>query len=368
LLVVWAVTRACDLACVHCHARGGAHRDPGELTTKEGFRLIDQVRTFARRPAGADGPESGTAPVLMLTGGDPMRRPDLVTLVRYAAGTGLTVVLEPAGTAAATPTRLARLRDAGLSRLIVSLDGPDAASHDAFRRVRGSYDWTMRLIETAADLDLGLQVTTTVSRLMLPRLVAMAERVSALSVARWALTFLVRAGRGAALDQVSAHECERVLLDLYDLSLTAPFSITTTEAPHYQRVVWQQGQPRTSAGRCAGSVERGRPWRAPLRQHDGHGFVFIDHLGGIRPSGFLPMARGNVRTGSLRSVYYEDEAFRLLRNPNALVGKCGRCRFRAICGGSRSRSFAATGALMAADPLCAYEPGAEKEPLVDARP
>jgi len=223
-LVIWEVTRACALACVHCRADAIARRDPRELTTEEGFRLIDQVGAFATPPAGAGAPAPSThPPLLVLTGGDPMRRPDLAELVRYAADTGLTVALTPSGTAAATPSRLARLKDAGLSRVAVSLDGPDAASHDAFRRVRGSYDWTMRIISAAIDLELPLQINTTVSRVTLPRLDAMAARVSELPITLWALFFLVQTGRGATLDQVSPEECERVLHDLYDLSLTAPF-------------------------------------------------------------------------------------------------------------------------------------------------
>ncbi len=345
-LVIWEVTRACALACVHCRADAIARRDSCELTTAEGRHLIDQVRAFGARP-----------PLLVLTGGDPMRRPDLAELVGYAAASGLTVALTPSGTAAATPKRLAELKLAGLSRIAVSLDGPDAERHDAFRRVRGSYDWTMRIIDTAIALDLPLQINTTISRMTLPYLDEMKARVSALPVALWALFFLIQTGRGASLEQVTADECERVLNELYDLSLTAPFGIKTTEAPHYQRVVLQREAARARAGLPSLAAERRRQLRAPRSVNDGNGFVFVDHVGNICPSGFLPMPRGNVRDGRLRDVYCTDEAFQRLRNPNALLGKCGRCEFREVCGGSRSRAFASTGALMASDPLCAYEPG-----------
>jgi AdoMet-dependent heme synthase len=353
-LVIWEVTRACALACVHCRADAIHRRDPRELATEEGFRLIDQVRAFGPRP-----------PLFVLTGGDPMRRPDLADLVRYAADAGLTVALTPSGTAAATPARLSALKDAGLSRVAVSLDGPDAETHDAFRRVRGSYGWTMRIIEAAIDLGLPLQINSTISRLTLPTLEAMAARVAEFPLALWALFFLIQTGRGANLEQISADECERVLNYLYDLSLTSPFGIKTTEAPHYQRVVWQREDARNNAGLPTQAVERRRQLRAPRSVNDGNGFVFIDHLGNICPSGFLPVQRGNVRTASLAEVYRTDEVFARLRNANALMGACGRCRFREICGGSRSRAFAATGAVMASDPLCAYEPGPYVEPLVE---
>jgi radical SAM protein len=352
-LVIWEVTRACALACVHCRADAIPCRDPRELTKDEGFRLIDQVRSFGPRP-----------PLFVLTGGDPMRRPDLAELVRYGAEAGLTVALTPSGTAAATRKRLSELKDAGLSRVAVSLDGPDAESHEAFRRVRGSYDWTMRIINDAVDLGLPLQINSTISRMTLPSLEAMAARVAQLPVTLWALFFLVRMGRGASLEQVTPEECERVLNYLYDLSLTSPFGIKTTEAPQYQRVVRQREAQRARDGLPTLAVERPRQLRAPRSVNDGNGFVFIDHVGNICPSGFLPMPRGNVRTASLAQVYCQDEAFRRLRNADALRGKCGRCEFREVCGGSRSRSFAATGALMASDPLCVYDPGPDVRPVL----
>lgn len=354
-LVIWEVTRACALSCVHCRADAIPCRNPRELTTEEGFRLIDQVQRFGR-----------FKPLLVLTGGDPMRRSDLAALVRYGSEAGLTVALTPSGTAAATPARLAELKDAGLSRVAVSLDGPDAASHDAFRRVRGSFDWTMRIIHTAVELGLPLQINSTICRMTLPQLEAMAARVAQLPVTLWALFFLIQTGRGAGLEEISAGECERVLNYLYDLSLTSPFGIKTTEAPHYQRVVRQREDQRRRAGLDPLAVERRRQLRAPRSVNDGNGFVFVDHVGNICPSGFLPMPRGNVRTASLAAVYRDDELFRRLRNPDALHGKCGRCEFRDVCGGSRSRSFAALATPMGSDPLCAYEPGTDVSTRRDA--
>ena len=259
-LVIWEATRACALACVHCRADAIARRDPRELTTPEACQLIDQVRAFGMPP-----------PLFVLTGGDPMRRPDLADLVRYATDAGLTVALTPSGTAAATPARLAELKTAGLSRVAVSLDGPTPEIHDAFRRVRGSYAWTMRIIDAAIELGLPLQINSTISALTLPHLDAMAARVAELPVTLWALFFLIQTGRGASLEQISSDDCERVL---------------------------------------------------------------------------------------------QADLFRRLREPNALLGKCGRCAFRGICGGSRSRAFASTGAVMASDPLCAYDPGPNVEPLI----
>ena len=276
------------------------------------------------------------------------------------------MALTPSGTAAVTRARLRELKDAGLSRIAVSLDGADAATHDAFRGVRGSYDWTMKIIAAARELGLPLQINSTVSRMTLPSLEALARRVKDFDIALWAVFFLVRTGRGASLDQISAEQCERVLTWLYDLSLTASFGIKTTEAPHFHRVIWQRDR-ELGTDLVAGSTRRRSLLRAPRSVTDGNGFVFVDHLGVICPSGFLPVARGNVRTGDLAQVYRDDEIFQRLRDYDALMGNCGRCEFRAICGGSRARAYAATGSIVASDPLCTYDPGPMvKEPIAMA--
>ena len=358
-LVIWETTRACALACVHCRADAIARRDPRELTTREAFRLIDQVCDF--RPL----------PLFVLTGGDPMWRKDLREIVQYASAAGLSVALTPSGTGAATRARLADLRDAGLTRVAVSLDGPDPATHDAFRRVRGSFAHTTRIIDAAIDLGLPLQINTTVSRSTLSTLRRMADCIATFPLSLWAVFFLVQTGRGASLDQIDAPECEDVLRWLADLSRRVSFAVKTTEAPHYRRVLWEHGRRGDTPGAVeaapapAGKVPVPSAPRAPRAVNDGNGFVFVDHVGAILPSGFLPMVRGNVRDEALGATYRDDAVFRRLRDPDALEGKCGRCRFRALCGGSRSRAFAQTGNAFASDPLCAYEPRAETEEIVE---
>jgi radical SAM protein len=343
-IVIWEVTRACALACLHCRADAIARRDPRELTTEEGYRLVDQIVDFGK-----------PYPLLVLTGGDPMWRKDLADLVAYAAAAGLSVALTPSGTGAATKTRLAELKAAGLSRVAVSLDGPDPATHDAFRRVIGSYMYTMKIIDSVVELGLPLQINTTVSRMTLPTLRAMADRVGQFPLSLWAVFFLIQTGRGASLDQISADECEEVLQWLHELSRQVPFGIKTTEAPHFRRVIAQASSVDPAAA-VQPVLGRGRGLRATRAVNDGNGFVFIDHTGAICPSGFLPMRRGNVRNGELVSVYRGDEVFLQLRNPDALEGRCGICEFREVCGGSRSRAFALTGNALATDPLCAYIP------------
>jgi radical SAM protein with 4Fe4S-binding SPASM domain len=214
----------------------------------------------------------------------------------------------------------------------------------------------MRIIDAVRELDLPLQVNTTISKLTLPHFPAMVRRVSEIPLVLWAVFFLVRTGRGATLDQIDAYECEDVLERLHDLTSTVPFGIKTTEGPHYHRVIRQRQLERSRKPASDPPPSPSAALRAPRSVTDGNGFVFVDRLGAICPSGFLPLACGNVRRASLVRVYREHELFVRLRDSRALEGKCGRCEFRNICGGSRARAYAATGSAFASDPLCAYEP------------
>lgn len=341
-VVIWEVTRACALACVHCRAEAIPRRHPDELTTEEGCRLIDRVAAFGPRK-----------PLFVLTGGDPLRRRDVAEFVRHGVGRGLSVALTPSGTAAVTRARLEELRDAGLSRLAVSLDGSTPETHDAFRRVAGSHRYTMRIVEDARNLGLPLQINTTVSRETVDDLPAIAEAVARTGVVLWALFFLIPVGRARAVQALGAEEIERVLEWAAELRLHAPFGIKTTEAPHYHRVLAQRG---------VGEGERDGLGRAGRAVTDGNGFLFVDHLGAICPSGFLPLLAGNVRTDDLVQVYREHPLFRSLRDPELLGGRCGRCEFRDRCGGSRARAYAATRDPLGEDPGCAYVPAGLGEP------
>jgi radical SAM protein len=353
-IAIWETTRACALACVHCRAAAIPRRDPDELSTAEGRALIDRVAAFG-----------DPAPILVLTGGDPLRRPDIVELVAHGTSRGVTTSLTPSGTAAVTESRLLALRQAGLARLAVSLDGATAEAHDAFRRVRGSHGYTMRIIERARALGLPLQINTTVCRQTVGDLPALARQMEEHGVVLWALFFLIPVGRAAADQGLPAAEIEAVLEWAAELAARAPFGVKTTEAPHYHRVLarrgWPTAAPAGPAGSrrplAAGAMAAGLIGRAGRAVTDGNGFVFIDHVGQICPSGFLPMPAGNVRSDDLVSVYREHPLFTALRDPGRLGGRCGRCEYRDRCGGSRARAWAAAGDPLAEDPGCAWVPG-----------
>jgi AdoMet-dependent heme synthase len=356
-IVIWETTRACALRCVHCRAEAIPQRHPAELSLPEGQRLIERVAAFG-----------SPSPILVLTGGDPLRRPDIIELVAHGVRVGVPVSLTPSGTAAVTADRLRALQEAGLARLAVSLDGASAAAHDAFRGVRGSYRFTRRIIEQARELGLPLQINTTVCTQTLGELPALAEEMERIGVVLWALFFLIPVGRAQAEQALDALTIESVLQWAADLQARASFAIKTTEAPHYHRVLAERarGQQRDVGGNGrpaapgTGSDRLGRAGRAVT---DGNGFVFVDHVGNICPSGFLPVRAGNVRHDDLVTVYREDPLFLALRDPSRLGGRCGRCEYRERCGGSRARAWAFTGDPLAEDPGCAWEPRATPTPV-----
>lgn len=342
MLVYWEATRACDLACIHCRAEAVAHRDPMELSTDEAKALFRQVAQF----------EGPMGPHIVITGGDPLQRPDLMELIRYGTSLGVTVSVTPAGTPRLTAAVVRQLKSAGMASMGLSLDGSNAAVHDAFRRVDGSFGWTVAAAEVARQEGIPVQVNTMVTATTLPDLSYVYELVRNLGIARWALFFLVATGRGRELEEISAEESERLLNWLWGLMRNSPFPIKTTEAPYYRRIAFlkMRGRGLTEQDILNNPVGRGFGIR------DGNGIVFVSHTGDVSPSGFLPLVAGNVRGQNLPDIYRHNELFRSLRDPEQFVGKCGYCEYRALCGGSRARAYAATGNVLDSDPLCVYQP------------
>ncbi|SNZ03850.1 radical SAM protein, BA_1875 family [Natronoarchaeum philippinense] len=345
LVLIWELTQACELACDHCRADAVPDRHPDELTTEEGKRLLDQTAEFDENQ------------LVVFSGGDPLKRDDLVELVDYGTDLGLNVSLTPSGTRSLTRDRLADLADAGLKRMALSLDGGSAASHDAFRGEAGSFEETIEAAEHARDLGVPLQINTTVCADTADRLPAIRDRVRDLGAVLWSVFFLVPVGRGAALDPVSPERSEAVMEWLQDAADEEPFGIKTTEAPHYRRV----GIQREQAEREADGNDAGRRRRRGVTAGDG--FAFVSHVGEVYPSGFLPESAGNVREDSIVDLYRNAPLFERLRDPDELRGKCGACPYRAVCGGSRSRAYATTGDPLASDPLCPFVPEEYDGPL-----
>ncbi len=346
-LVIWEVTQACDLACLHCRACAQPKRHPLELSTEEGKRLIEEVAAMR-------------VPVFVFTGGDPIKRPDLFDLIEHATKVGVRVSLTPSATPLLTREVIQRLKDCGLARLAVSLDGSHAAVHDSFRGMSGSFDRTMQAIEWANEIGLPVQINTTFCRSNYEDFDKIAALMETKRIALWSVFFLVPTGRGKLDNLLNAEQFETLFAKLYKLSQRASFHIKTTEAQHYRRYVLQQQvaarKNRPVAAHTGPAKVEDTIGRAPRGLNDGKGFVFISHTGEVMPSGFLPTSGGNIRRRSLSSIYRESTLFQRLRNPDRLGGKCGACEFRHICGGSRARAYAMTGDPMAEEPCCSYVP------------
>jgi radical SAM protein len=338
--IYWEVTRACGLACRHCRAEAVPGRDPAELDGADADRLLVALAGFG-----------APLPHLILTGGDPLKRGDLFALIEAARTLGFEVSVAPSGTPLLTADVIDRLKRAGVAAISLSLDGSDAARHDGLRRVPGCFDRTLEAAGACRITALPFQVNTLVSEETLDDLPAIYRLAADLGAARWSLFFLVVVGRGTVLKPITAEACERLFEQLLDLGGNGGPIITTTEAPHFRRVVLERAR-RAGLGRAArprGSMGPG----AGIR--DGNGIMFISHTGEAHPSGFLPLSAGDVRRADPVALYRDSDLFRTLRRSELLTGRCGRCAYAEPCGGSRARAFAATGDFMAEDPMCVYE-------------
>ncbi|MNX58441.1 Antilisterial bacteriocin subtilosin biosynthesis protein AlbA [compost metagenome] len=370
-IVIWEVTRACALKCLHCRAEAQYTADPRQLTFEEGKRLIDQIAELDN-------------PLFVFTGGDPLMRPDLYELIEYAVNEKhLSVSMTPSATPRVTKQAIEKAKEAGLSRWAFSLDGSCAEIHDHFRGTKGSFDQTMKGIEWLKELELPIQINTTVSNYNLHDLEAISQKVKEMGTVLWSVFFLVPTGRGMVKDIISPQQHEEVMKWLAELSIKVPYGIKATEAPHYRRVYVQEMNRRRKeyssvTASASGHTSEESPQaakdlnpapssvmkrkdllgRAPKGVNDGDGFVFISHIGDVYPSGFLPVVSGNVREQPLGEIYRNSAVMKELRDKSLLKGKCGVCEFKELCGGSRARAYAMTGDYLESDPYCAYIPRA----------
>jgi radical SAM protein len=375
--VVWEMTRACDLACVHCRAEANPRRSSAELTFAEAQGLVQGIKTF-----------SIPYPLFILTGGDPAKRSDIFDIIAYARGEGLRVAMTPSATPLITRDAVRRFADAGLVRLALSLDGKDPASHDGFRGVAGSFDRTLQILDWCREVGLETQIHTTVTRHVLDDLPAIAEMIGQRGIKLWALFLLIAVGRAARPEirrlNLNARQFESLFHWLYDLTKSAPFDVTPREGYHYRRVLLQRRAAELGVTaedllvnaekkawtptELASSAKATRIVRAPLGVNDGKGIVFVSHQGDVQPSGFLNLIGGNVRSESLANIYQNSPVFLRVRDYSLIKGKCGVCEFKNICGGSRSRAYAITGDSMRSDPYCVYQPAAWQARRSPAKP
>ncbi len=330
LVVTWETSQACDLACDHCRAEADPERHPAELSTAEAIALFEEVARFEPNP------------FLVLSGGDPLQRPDLFELLSAAVDVGVTPSVTPATTPRLTESVVDRFAEVGVGRMALSVDGATAGRHDAFRGEEGTFEIAMRAAERAREVGLSIQLNTTVTAETVSDLPAIADLAEKLGAAMWEVFFLVPVGRGDDLAQLSPGRAREVMEWLYRRGREAPYRLITVEAPFYRRVAHEVQLAEGETPRGVGSTGAG------------NGFVFVSHTGEVYPSGFLPLSAGTVREESLVELYREADVFRRLRDRSSFEGPCGECSFLETCGGSRSRAFAATGNPVGSDPLCPW--------------
>jgi radical SAM protein len=350
LIAFYELTRACDLVCKHCRASAQSSPSSFELSTEKSRQLIHQLTEFPRPPA------------LVLTGGDPLKRTDIFDLVDYAVKRRLEVAITPSATPLVTADALARLRDAGIARMAISLDGADAATHDAIRGVAGSYRRTWEIMADARSLAIPLQVNTVLTPDNVDQIERLADQLDQQGIVLWSLFFLVPVGRAANARRLNAKNCEAVFERIWQQSQRRGYRIKTTEAPHYRRFVLQKLRLAGAENAAADMVTRRYSRFSALGINDGKGIMFINHLGLISPSGFLPLYCGTFPRDHLVQVYQTSPVFRALRDAARLEGKCRLCEYRNICGGSRARAYAVTGNPYDQEPDCAYTPASMLKP------
>ncbi len=343
-LIAWEVTRSCNLACKHCRAEAHEEPYPGELDTDEAKALID---TF---------PSVGN-PIIIFTGGDPMMRSDVYELVAYATEKGLRCVMSPNGTLI-TPETAQKMKESGVQRCSISIDGPGAEFHDDFRGVEGAFDMSLRGIEYLKEAGIEFQINTTVTRQNLPYFKQIFHLCEDLGAVAWHIFLLVPTGRAAQMgaEVITAEEYEEVLNWFYDFRKTTSMHLKATCAPHYYRIMRQRAKEE---GLAVNAENFGMDafTRGCL---GGTGFCFISHTGQVQPCGYLELDCGQVKNTPFPEIWRKSEHFRQFRTKEEYDGKCGVCEYHNVCGGCRARGYSMKGSHMAEEPLCSYTPRRQK--------
>jgi AdoMet-dependent heme synthase len=327
-MVAWELTRNCNLACIHCRASAANGPFEGELSTGECRKIIDDIVGFS-------------TPTVILTGGEPLMRPDLFDVIEYGEKKGLRMVIAVNGTLLDGCTA-AKLKASGIRRVSLSIDGKNRKSHDSFRGVEGSFDSVVNAANILQATGLPFQINTTVTALNVNEIDDIYSLARSLGAAAWHVFLLVPVGRGKGLKgkELSAGDYEDVLHHLRGIETKKELEIKVTCAPHYYRIVTEDGGVPQSAGCLAGKS-----------------FMFISHRGQAQPCGYLDINCGDVRVDGVRKVWQDSPIFADLRDLSSYQGKCGACRYVKICGGCRARAFEATGDYREAEPLCSYKTG-----------
>jgi heme b synthase len=344
-LIFWETTAGCNLRCIHCRRIDVADRlVPEDLSTAESKQLIDQIVAFCN-------------PILVLSGGEPLIRPDIFEVAEYAVAKGLRVALATNGTLI-HEHMTQHIVDAGIRRVAVSLDGATTETHDAFRALPGCFAQALEGIEHLRRQGMSVQINTTVARHNIDELPQILSLARSLGADALHIFLLVPVGCGVEIadeQMISPRQYEEVLNWFHDRDQEGLLELKATCAPHYFRIVRQ----RTAAEkrqRVAGTAAASELHAMTKGCLAGTGVCFISHKGDVFPCGYLPLPAGSVREQNLQEIWESSKVFSALRDPELLQGKCGRCEFKRICGGCRARAYGMTGNYLDEEPFCVYEP------------
>lgn len=339
-MIAWEVTRSCNLNCVHCRAASHLGPYPGELSTGECLRLIDDIARFSQ-------------PVIILTGGEPLLRQDIFDLAAYGTQKSLRMVMATNGTLV-DEAKVRKMIDSGIQRVSISIDGPDAQSHDALRQQPGAFAGALAGIAAMKAAGMEFQINTTITTANLHQIKAIHDLALRIGAAAHHIFLLVPTGRGRDLAEqaITAADYEETLRWFYRESLTCAIQLKATCAPHYFRVMHQNKRKGENPAKKVG----GHFHESTRGCLGGISFCFISHVGQVQPCGYLELDCGNIRKQSFGEIWETSEVFRNLRDYESYKGKCGRCEFIKVCGGCRARAYEATGDYRAEEPLCLYQP------------
>jgi len=350
-LVAWEITRSCLLRCRHCRAEAVAGPCEGELTTEECFRFMDSLAEMGRC-------------IVILTGGEPMLRPDIYEIARYGSDRGLRMVMAPCGALVDRAT-CEKMKSVAIGRISLSIDGAGARSHDAFRGVPGAFDMVTNAAHAARESGLPFQINTTITRSNLEELPAIFDLAVQLGAVSFHPFMLVPTGRGRDMcgEIISAVDYERTLRWVYAKQKDSPITVKPTCAPHYYRIVQQEearGGRIESKGAIAAKAthEHSRLDETTKGCLGGQGFAFVSHTGIVQICGFLPLVAGDLRQAGFDfgTIWRTSPLFLEVRDIDGYHGKCGWCGYRTVCGGCRARAYAINGDHLGEEPFCLYQP------------
>ncbi|WP_407357124.1 heme b synthase [Methanolobus sp. WCC5] len=339
-LIAWETTAGCNLSCKHCRGASTEKKPKGELTTEEAFHFIDEIKEMGN-------------PILILSGGEPLVRDDIFQIAGYATEKGLRVAMATNGTLV-TPGTAAKMKDAGIQRVSISLDGSSPLTHDEFRCMPGAFQGAMRGIETLKEAGIGFQINPTITKRNIDEIPSILEMARDLDADALHIFLLVPTGRGKELEEeeIDPVEYERILNWFYDRQKDARIQLKATCAPHYFRIMRQRAEKEG----IEISVKTHGYEAMTKGCLGGTGFCFVSSTGDVYPCGYLPALAGNVKEQGFREIWENSKVFNDLRDVSKLKGKCGRCEYNTVCGGCRARAYAATGDYLDEEPYCIYVP------------